>query len=350
MSSKQASRIVETPDEFLNRILSPDYVAELMDELGHEIRGGLFHPAMTVWLMIFQRLSNKGSLSEALASFRDGVGGALMERSKGSAEESSLSTGGFSQARTRLPEQAVNEIANTINEAIVGSHPEHLWKGRHGFLLDGTDFRVIAQGDLKREFPPARDAKNKSPWSIIRSVLATHVVTGVTLRASIGPMHGKNARGEVGLSKEVIPQLPDNSIVIADKGLGTFAVAFTAINNGHDVLLRLTEVRARQALGEGAFLKEDGDVACTWHPANGTLQAHAEIEKGDLLQGRIIRRTFQPAGHKAVTLFLFTSLLDLPADEIVSLYALRWNIETDFRSLKTTMKMELLDVKSASMA
>lgn len=348
MSSKRAHKIIESPDEFLNRVLSPKYIEELMDELDHEIRVGLFHPAMVTWLMMYQRLSCKCSLADAVEAFREGAGGVLAERCKGKARGASLNTGGFSQARMRLPEKAVDEIADTINAAIIGSHPEHLWNGRHAYMLDGTDFRVLAEGDLKKEFPPCCDSTRSSPWSIIRAVVATHVITGVALRAAIGPMHGRKAVGEVGLSKEVIPNLPDSSIIIADKGFGTFFVAYTAINKGHDVVLRLTDVRAKQALN-GKVLKQDGEMPCTWKPAKGTRQGHPEIPEDAELLGRMIRHTYHRKGSKPVKIVIFTTL-KLPLDQIVSLYALRWNIETDFRSIKTTMKMELLDVKSASMA
>jgi len=348
MRNKKSQNGIESPDEFLNRVLSPSYIEELMDGLGHEIRDGMFHPAMVTWLMMYQRLSCGCSLTSALEAFRNGAGGVLAERGNGGAERASVNTGGFSQARTRLPEKAVNEIADTINQAIIGSHREHLWNGRHAYILDGTDFRVLAEGDLKKEYPPCRDSVRSSPWSIIRSVLATHVITGVALKAAVGPMYGPKAVGEVGLSKNVIAQLPANSIIIADKGFGTFFVAYTAINEGHDVLLRLTDVRAKQALN-GRVLKVDGELPCTWNPAKVTQQSYPAIPNNAELCGRIIKHTYHPKGSKPVKILLFTTL-DLPVEQIVSLYALRWNIETDLRTIKTTMKMELLDVRSASMA
>ena len=49
---------------------------------------------------------------------------------------------------------------------------------------------------------------------------------------------------------------------------------------------------------------------------------------------------------------MVTTLLDseqLSADEIASLYAMRWNIEVDFRALKSTMNMDVLRCKSSQM-
>lgn len=344
---KELNKIFETPDQFIDRVLNPEYIAELMDEHDHQIRGGLFHPAMTVWLMMYQRLSDKASLIEAVQAFHAGVGGVLNNRSTKKIEEASFCTGGFSQARTRLPEKAVEEIVDTLNEAIIGSHPEHHWNGRHVYALDGTDFRVLAGGDLLKEFPPSRNSKNKSPWSTIRSVIATHITTGVALRAANGPMYGKKAVGEVSLSRDVISQLPENSVAVVDGGIGTFIVAYTAIKAGHDVLFALSEVRAKQALGKSC--KKDGELSCTWKPGHHTQRKYPEIPEEAVLNGRMIRYTVKQPGFKQKVLYLFTTL-KFPVEQIIELYALRWNIETDFRTLKTAMKMELLDVRSASMA
>lgn len=49
---------------------------------------------------------------------------------------------------------------------------------------------------------------------------------------------------------------------------------------------------------------------------------------------------------------LITTLLDpcqASACEINALYAMRWNIEVDFRTLKTDMRMEVLRCKSPAM-
>ncbi len=87
------NKIKESADEFINRVISPEWVADLMRKLGHEIRGGLFHPAMTIWLMMLQRLSGEKTLSEAVHSFREGSGGVLTKRCRGDVSKASSSTG-----------------------------------------------------------------------------------------------------------------------------------------------------------------------------------------------------------------------------------------------------------------
>ena len=47
-------------------------------------------------------------------------------------------------------------------------------------------------------------------------------------------------------------------------------------------------------------------------------------------------------------LYLFTTL-DLPGEEILGIYKLRWNVETDLRSLKRTLGLHQLSSKSLDM-
>jgi len=60
---------------------------------------------------------------------------------------------------------------------------------------------------------------------------------------------------------------------------------------------------------------------------------------------REIRRTVQRKGFRPMRVTVQTTLLDAeayPADEVVALRLERWEVETDLRHLKTTMKMEVL--------
>ena len=53
-------------------------------------------------------------------------------------------------------------------------------------------------------------------------------------------------------------------------------------------------------------------------------------------------------GKSKQWLYLFTTL-PLPAQEVVALYGKRWNVETDLRSLKQTVRLQRLSVHSIEM-
>ena len=67
------------------------------------------------------------------------------------------------------------------------------------------------------------------------------------------------------------------------------------------------------------------------------------------LEGRLLVRLVQPGnGGEPFLLALFTTLEET-ADEIYAIYDKRWNIETDLRSLKSTLKLDQLSCASVEM-
>ena len=85
-------------------------------------------------------------------------------------------------------------------------------------------------------------------------------------------------------------------------------------------------------------------------PGPKTLRGNAEIPQDALVKGRVICREVRSHPNKKATLvYLFTTLGD-PAKEIIQMYGMRWNIEIDLRTLKQTVNMKMLKVKTADMA
>jgi len=67
------------------------------------------------------------------------------------------------------------------------------------------------------------------------------------------------------------------------------------------------------------------------------------------VQGRLLVRQVQPGdGSPPFLLALFTTL-DWPVEEVFQLYGKRWLIETDLRSLKSTLKLEQITSTSVEM-
>lgn len=65
--------------------------------------------------------------------------------------------------------------------------------------------------------------------------------------------------------------------------------------------------------------------------------------------GRLIVQRVQPSnGSEAILLALFTTL-EGETDQILALYGCRWNIETDLRSLKSTLELEQLTCTTPEM-
>ncbi len=125
-------------------------------------------------------------------------------------------------------------------------------------------------------------------------------------------------------------------------------MAYHAHEQNHPCLFRLMEVRARKLNG-GAKPNSKTDRAIQWVSSREDRRNNPELPEQASVAGRLLAFTITGPDGKKEKLYLFTTL-DLPADQILELYGYRWNIETDLRTLKRQVRMELLDVQSKAMA
>jgi putative transposase len=124
-------------------------------------------------------------------------------------------------------------------------------------------------------------------------------------------------------------------------------VAYTAAQHDHPMLLRLTAARARHLAGEE--LRDGIDRIIQWKPSKDDRRAHPELPAEASVSGRLVVRHVQPSnGAEGFLLPLFTTVEGTP-EEQTKLYGYRWNIETDLRTLKSTLQMEQLTCTTPEM-
>jgi putative transposase len=131
---------------------------------------------------------------------------------------------------------------------------------------------------------------------------------------------------------------------MGDRNFGVFSIAYVAQRAGHQVLLRLTDVRAHK-LGER--ISRAGEYAVSWKPSRWDKAKQQPWPPEAAVQGRLMAYRIG-RGKKKTWLYLFTDL-NLPAEQIVELYARRWNIETDLRALKQTVRLQHLTAKTTDL-
>jgi hypothetical protein len=155
-------------------------------------------------------------------------------------------------------------------------------------------------------------------------------------------MYGPNAVSEQQLADEVIRQLLPGAVVLGDRNFGVFSTAYSAHVHQHPVLLRLTEPRAQHLAG--GRVSPGFDQPIEWRPSRWDRRSHPGLPADVAVAGRLV--ACPARGFR--TLYLFTTLA-LPAAELAALYLLRWNIETDLRSLKQTVHLQPIAAKSVAM-
>lgn len=318
----------------------------LQRNLGLNKRDGIYTPRVLIWMMMLQHLRGRATVACVVEQLALGQLDGLLSRCKRVRERKiAPSTGGYCQARQNLPrilmERSVEEIIQRLRNHLGERMP---LVQRPVYVVDGSSLQLEAAAELKPAYPPARNPRRPSHWPILRLVVLHDVETGLAHQPCWGPMYGSEAVSEQVLAERALQALPPGAVLIADRNFGIFAVAHSAHQNGQAVVVRLSKQRARRLLDRP--LDQQGVYEVEWKPSRHEQAKHG-VAATAVLRGRLIVWRVG-RGQSQQWLYLFTTL-SLPAEEVVELYGKRWNIETDLRSLKQTLRLSRLSVQSVDM-
>jgi hypothetical protein len=318
-------------------------------------------PLVILWGLIYQRLNADHTCDAAVSYLRSGAVDDLDQADRHEVPLSrrlrSESTSAYVQGRQRLPLAVVQAALHTVAHQIEtwlwpsgAGATEATWHGRRVRLLDGTTFRLRPEGDLVTTYGQAPNQHSRGYWVVVKSVAAFCLHARMCLSYAEGPQ----TTSEPALAVRVLRQDPHlQSVYVGDRVFGVYRVAQVAQALGQYVLLRLEERTAkrlwRQATGSAEW-HSGQECQVAWWPTPET-----QVEPGlplDPVQGRVMFVRLVKPGFRPIALHLFTTLLardEYPIDALVALYGLRWEVELDYRHLKTTLEMATFEVRSAAM-
>jgi len=226
-------------------------------------REGPLSPWVVIWLMIFQRLHPKGTLSVAVRELSWGAVRPFVPTLGG--QPLSANTSAYSQARSKLPLEVAEKVSDLLFVSLQ-EQPQRLpGVGRAMFLLDGSTLLLAHTPELVKTYPPARNQHGASHWPAIRVLVAHDVVSGLAVRPCWGALDGAAAVSEQGLAKQILGRLPEAAIALGDRNFGVFSVAYHAQLHNHPGLFRLTALRA-QKLNGGEPPPAKTDRRIRWTP------------------------------------------------------------------------------------
>lgn len=324
------------------------FLEQLQKQAEVRRHNGVYSTLVVLWLLVWQRLHGGAPLEAAVLELLRGLPAGFWPRPgkrirawQTLGQAPSSNTGAYNQARQALPLSIVEQSCDRIFEELVAQFDGSVPKGAERcFLLDGSSMRMAHTPALCKRYPPGSNQHREGHWPLLRVLVAHDLRTGLAMRPEWGPMHGPDAVSEQGLLEEIVGRLPGGSTVMGDCNFGVFSVAYTATENKHAVLLRLTAERARFLLKEE--LRDGIDRRIAWKPSRYDRESHPELPKNACVTGRVIVRKVCPDnGASPFLLALFTTL-ELPEQELLTLYGQRWNIETDLRTLKSTLRLDQL--------
>jgi putative transposase len=325
-----------------------DFLQGVQDRVGVRRNNSVYSALVVLWLLVLQRLYGGVPLQAAVLELLRGLPPSFWPRPckrmrdwQQHGKLPSSHTGAYNQARQALPplvvEQASDRICSQLMAEMESRAPV---AAPRAFLLDGSSIRLPHTPALCRSYPPGSNQHGETHFPLLRVLIAHDLDTGLAMRPAFGPMHGPEAVSEQQLLESAMDRLPAGAAVIGDANFGVFSVAYAGAQSGHPVLLRLTTVRAQRLAV--TKLRDGIDRPVVWRPSRWDRRSHPHLPADACVRGRLIVRQVQPDnGAAPFLLFLFATLASA-SEEVLQLYGKRWNIETDLRTLKTTLRLEQL--------
>jgi hypothetical protein len=335
--------------ELFREAASEEFFQQLKQDLKLSTRRRIYDLPLVMWLMMVQRWEGKATLSTAVQQVVEKRPAVLVGDHKRVREGTvSVHTGAYSDARQKMPVEAAEKVADRVFEHLMRNRRAALpgWD-RRVFLIDGTTLDLAHTEELVKAYPLGSHRHGEAHWPKLLVLVAQELTTAIAGRPCWGPMYGPQAVSEQALTKQILGRLPDRSVLLGDINFGVFTVAFAATQGGHDVLFRLQSARAG-ALGRGLSLKSGTDHKMCWRPSRWERKQHPELPADACVWGRLIAERVTASNGKSMMLYFFTTL-ELTVEQILELYGQRWDVETDLRSLKQTLRLDMLRCQSPEM-
>ena len=303
----------------------------------------LFPPVVTLWAFIGQVLDPDQCCNRALARIQ-------AHRAATGLPPLSADTGAYCKARQRLPEEIFPRLCLRLGVTLAAkAGPAELWFGRRVKVVDGSSASMPDTPANQAEYPQPAGQKPGCGFPVVAFVAVFCLATGALLALSMG----KWFLHDLSLFYFVRETFVCGDILLADRGFCSYAELALMQQRGVDSVLRLHQ-RRQPDFRRGRILGLEDHVVTWTKPVRcppGLRQADYR-RLPDSLKVREVRYQVAVKGFRTREVSLATTLLnaDLYSPEaLAELYFRRWDVELDFRHLKTTMQMEVLRCKKPTM-
>jgi hypothetical protein len=316
----------------LHDIFSNEEVHQLCEELDIDFRERNFTPATTLGLFVSQTLSRGDACSTVMAQFN-------RERKRQGLMPVCEDASAYCKARARLPVKLIERLNSRIVELSQEktSH-QWKWKGLNVYLVDGLVLRAPDTAANQNVYPQPSSQKEGLGYPQIRMLVTTSLATGCILHYSTGKVKGKRT-GEVTLFREKHKEFVAGDIVVGDSNFDSFHDSASLKFHGADIIFCING--SRNSPFEGDCKTIDDTTVTLQKPAFD--RTRFTLDQWQALPTSIIYRIirYRVSGRNE-EITIVTTLLDrklYPAESIAELYGLRWDVELDICSVKSTMGM-----------
>lgn len=338
----------------LNDWLTPDIIHEICRQAGHQWRDRILDPVTTIHLFALQILHGNTACAHVprLANVQ--------------------CTGeAYGLARSRLPLTVFQKLLAWVTQRLpVVSAEEGRWRGHRTYLIDGSSTSMPDTPGLQARYgQPGRQAAGCG-FPVMHLMALFQASTGFLLTLVSAP-HRTHDMAE---APRTHPALAAGDVLVGDRGFCSFVhLALLGLQGVFGVLRthqkQIVSFRSgrRHATRRTRKQSRTGLPTSTWRKRLGRHDQLVEYPKPQLrpqwmtaeqyaalpatIRVRELRYTVAVPGRRTGPITLSTTLLDpvrYPAADLAALYGRRWEIETNFNHLKTTLKMDVLHCKTVA--
>jgi len=335
------------------QFLGQQLIREVCTNVGHVWRDRILDPVTTVHLFVLQILHGNTACPHVPRL------GAV-----------ACSGEAYCQARQRLPLRVLQYLLHALSQHLGGSTmlDDGRWHGHRTFLVDGSSASMPDTPALQKAFGQPGAQKPGCGFPVMHLLALFHATTGFLLNVATAPLRTH----DMSRVRQVHADLEAGDILVGDRGFCSFVHLALLAARGIFGVFRVHQKQIvdfrphrRTASKRSRKRQQRGLPSSRWLKRLGRYDQLVEYTKPkqrptwlseeafaalpETITVRELRFWIAQRGCRTRVITLATTLFDAeryPKADLVELYGQRWQIETDFRHLKQTLRMDVLHCKS----
>jgi hypothetical protein len=334
--------------------LQPEAILAACEEAGYSSwRDRVFTPVTTIQLFLLQMLHGNTACSHVphLAGLR-------------------FSASAYCQARAKLPLDLFALLLTRLCAAVQPHVSEEgRWHGHRTFLVDGSGCSMPDTPALQQAFGQPNVQRPGCGFPLAHLLGLFHAGTGVLIKLVVAPL----LTHDLAHVQAVHPSLQVGDVLVANRGLCSYAHLALLVQAGVHAVLRVSARQIVDFTPGQPFVKPSvrrtpavkGIPRSRWPTALGVddqlvawlkpktcpswLTRETLAALPDSLILREVRYRIGAPGFRTRGITLVTTLLDAETyrvADLAMLYHQRWQVETSWAQLKTSLQMDVLHCKT----
>jgi hypothetical protein len=273
----------------------------------------------------------------------------IAHRAASGLEPCSPNTASYCDARARIPTALLRSLARRTAQQLQDGLPEGWkWNGRNVFIADGSHVSMPDTEANQAAYPQPVVQQDGIGFPLARLTVLLSLATGACHDLAIAPYAGKGT-GEKTLLRQMYDTLKPGDVVLADALFDDYFIACELRQRGIELVARAQYQRVGTRTVQS---RRDGDLIVWQRPnkPHGMKGEQYRTYPKTLLM-RQVSVDARDKDNRVEQFNVITTILDASIDggQIGDLFERRWEGEVDIRSIKSTMKMDVLRCKKPEM-